>query len=730
MLGTADFPGELREALMAKAEGVPLYVEEVTKTLLDIGVLRRENGGYRLVRRLEEASIPDTIQGIIMARLDRLGEEGKRAVQLASVIGRQFLKRLLGRIAGLTHELDGLLGELKTLEIVYELGLLPEPAYIFKHAVIQDVAYQSLLVQRRRDLHRAVGEAIEELYADRLADHYEELAHHFAQGEAWAKAFEYLVRSGDKARDTYANEAALAHYARALEVAPRVTPVLTLATVLEVYQRRGRLQVVVAKNIEAIEGLENMLALARAAGDRRLEGEALADLAFAHAFTLLWEHQPVAARYADEAVAIGREIGDERLLTKALATRGSVHSTYGEMDQAARVLEESVRLGEPLGAPELYLHGLFFLGHFHNWRGEFHRAVEIQRRVAREAEAIHDEFNEGLALWCLGLAHIGRGLYTEARTVLDDGLAKARERKSHYNVGRITNSLGWLHQEFGDFQRALELDREAAELGRHHKIGNVEVSSQINIGGDLVRMRRARPSTGDAGGMVEQVEKGLGSHRWRWDMRVSVGIAEALVGSGRVDEAIAWIERAASNARSTGSAKYLGKCHALRGEIAILGRRWDDAITELDRALAIGAQDRVPHPHLAGSPPPRPGPGRDWQARPSRRERAPRGGDHRPSGGARPRAGAAADLHRVAACPDRTGRPGADAPLSAMRCRPSRLAVPPWVSITQTSPRNYPGSCSQRDCASVRPEGPHGPRRQFVGTKVGAATLCGARLLD
>ena len=216
VLGSADFPSELRAALMAKAEGVPLYVEEVTKTLLDIGVLRREDGGYRLVRRLEEASVPDTIQGIIMARLDRLGEDGKRAVQLASVIGRQFLKRLLGRIAGLTHELDGLLGELKTLEIVYELGLLPEPAYIFKHAVIQDVAYQSLLVQRRRDLHRAVGEAIEELYADRLADHYEELAHHFAQGEVWAKAFEYLVRSGDKARDTYANEAALAHYARAV----------------------------------------------------------------------------------------------------------------------------------------------------------------------------------------------------------------------------------------------------------------------------------------------------------------------------------------------------------------------------------------------------------------------------------------------------------------------------------------------------------------------------------
>lgn len=107
--------------------------------------------------------MPETIQGIILARLDRLGEDGKRTVQLASVIGRQFLRRFLERIAGLSDQMEGLLGELKALEIIYEQGLLPEPAYIFEHAVIQNVAYQSLLVQRRRTLHRAVGEAIQEL---------------------------------------------------------------------------------------------------------------------------------------------------------------------------------------------------------------------------------------------------------------------------------------------------------------------------------------------------------------------------------------------------------------------------------------------------------------------------------------------------------------------------------------------------------------------------------------
>ena len=597
VLGSADFPRELAEALTARAEGVPLYVEEVAKTLLDVGVLRRENGGYRLTRRLDEASIPDTIQGIIMARLDRLGENGKRTVQLASVIGRQFLKRLLGRIAGLTHELDGLLGELKTLEIVYELGLLPEPAYIFKHAVIQDVAYQSLLVQRRRDLHRAVGHAIEELYADRLADHDEELAHHFAQGEAWGKAFEYLVRSGDKARDRYANEAALAHYTRAIEVATRVTPVLPLRTIVEVYQRRSRVQLVMAKNDDAIAGLEKMIELARAGGDRRLEGDALADLAFTHVFTLLWDHQPLGVRYADEAAAIAREIGDDRILTKALVTRGSVHLAYGEIDEGARLLDEAIRLGEPLGEPQLYLTGSFYLGILHNWRGEFAAAAETLRKTRRDAFAVHDEFSEGMAQWGTGLSLIGRGQYVEALAVLDEALGTAKERKSHFNVGRITNSLGWLRQELGDFRGALELDQEAAELGRQYKIGNVEVSATLNIGGDLVRLGEPARALTVLEGTVERVEKGLGSHRWRWDMRVSVGIAEALIALGRVEEARPWIERAAATARSTGSAKYIGRCHALRGELAIGDQRWSEAVVELTQALAHAR--RIEYPTLA-----------------------------------------------------------------------------------------------------------------------------------
>src|SRR4029453_13498018 len=114
------------------------------------------------------------------------------------------------------NRLEGLLRELQALEIIYEQGLVPEPAYIFKHAVIQDVAYQSLLLQRRKALHRAVGEAIEELYQDRLEEHYDELAHHFAQGEVWNKAVAYSWQAGAKAFARPALREAIACFEQAL----------------------------------------------------------------------------------------------------------------------------------------------------------------------------------------------------------------------------------------------------------------------------------------------------------------------------------------------------------------------------------------------------------------------------------------------------------------------------------------------------------------------------------
>ena len=200
VLQASEVPGEVRQLISDKAEGNPLFIEELAKSLVEDGTLTRANHGYRLARPLRELVIPDTIQGVITARIDRLPESSKNALQVASVIGREFTARLVERVAAIEREAAQALGELRAVELIYEKTTYPELAYMFKHALTHDVAYESLLKQRRRALHRRAGEVIEELYADRLGEFYETLAWHFGRGEAWSKAIEYLLRAADKTR--------------------------------------------------------------------------------------------------------------------------------------------------------------------------------------------------------------------------------------------------------------------------------------------------------------------------------------------------------------------------------------------------------------------------------------------------------------------------------------------------------------------------------------------------
>jgi len=595
VLGTADFPQELKAALLEKAEGVPLFVEEVTKTLLDLGVLRRENGSYRMVKGISEVSVPDTIQEIIMARLDRLGEEGKRTVQLASVIGRQFLRRLLERIAGITDRLEGLLRELKALEIIYEQGLLPEPAYIFKHAVIQDVAYQSLLKERRKELHRAVGHAIEELYPDRLSDHFEELAYHFSQGEEWTKAFDYLGRSGDKAKDAYANQVALDFYARALDAAQRVTPPVPAKRVMEIYQRRSQVWLLLSRLPEAIAESEKMLEVARAAGDRRGEGEALVDLALVHWATFSMEHLPHVKRCAEEAVRIAQEIGDQRVLARSLWGLGLVDQLDGKLHEADRKMEESLRISQAGGFKNIIVPNQVWLGGHANWRGEFARAIPLLQQAEASAREVHDGFHELVALAFRCLSQIGLGEYAEALDVINDGLKKARERNNSFIIGRLTNTLGWFHQELGDFRRAMEYDGESAELGRRIKNANVEISALINLGLDHLKMGEPRRALSLLEETLVRVDKhAFGAHRWRWSNHLSIYLAEALLASGEPEKALIEAETGLVKARTTGSMKYAAKCHALKGEIALHAGQWSRAEADLDEALGIARQIGYP----------------------------------------------------------------------------------------------------------------------------------------
>jgi tetratricopeptide (TPR) repeat protein len=178
----------------------------------------KANGSYQLDETASKNQVPDTIQGIIAGRMDRLEDNIKTTLQMASVIGRSFVYRVLRALPGLSDALKADLLRLQSLELIHEKRVFPELEYIFKNVITQEVAYNSLLFDRRKALHGAIGKAIEEIYSNRLEEFYEVIAHHFSKSDHHARAFKYLMLSGDKATRNNSAWEAFWFYKKAMAV--------------------------------------------------------------------------------------------------------------------------------------------------------------------------------------------------------------------------------------------------------------------------------------------------------------------------------------------------------------------------------------------------------------------------------------------------------------------------------------------------------------------------------
>jgi len=222
LLKIENLPGRVRQVILQKAEGNPFFLEEIMRTLIDRKVVLSEGGHWKATSAIETLVIPDTVQGVIMARIDRLDEELKAVLRTASVIGRSFLYRLLKAVAEAVRELDERVERLENMELIREKQKAPELEYIFKHALVQESTYESILIKKRQELHARVASAIEALFFDRIEEFYSVLAYHYAKAEDWNKAQDYLFKAGDQAGRIAADAEALSHYEQALETYSRV----------------------------------------------------------------------------------------------------------------------------------------------------------------------------------------------------------------------------------------------------------------------------------------------------------------------------------------------------------------------------------------------------------------------------------------------------------------------------------------------------------------------------
>jgi len=217
LLEDVSVNSDVENLILRKSAGNPLFIEELTYALLESHIIEPKNNEFVLVGTLEDIEMPDTIYGIIASRIDRLDDMTKFILQTASVIGETFDYRILQAIADTREELKPYLEELQHLEFIYEKELFPELEYVFRHGLIQEVAYESLPSKQRVELHKRIGSQIERIYADGLEKFFEKLSYHFSLGENYPSAYKYLKLSGKKAEDSFSHHQAFSYFEKALE---------------------------------------------------------------------------------------------------------------------------------------------------------------------------------------------------------------------------------------------------------------------------------------------------------------------------------------------------------------------------------------------------------------------------------------------------------------------------------------------------------------------------------
>jgi tetratricopeptide (TPR) repeat protein len=581
LLSHARLPQALQKTVIEKSDGNPFYVEEITRSLVESGALRPSNGSYTLAKPVDEVRLPDTIHEVILTRIDRLNREAREALQLASVIGREFTVRLLGRISHLEDHLDGLLGELKTLELIYEKAYFPELSYMFKHALTHEVAQSTLLEARRRELHRIVANAIEEIYHDRLPEHFDVLAHHFYQGAEWAKARDYVVKAAAKAEAAFANLDAAELYGRAVEIGTAQSA--SSAELSALYARRARCHLNLGQWAPARADAEQALAL----GDPG-PSAARAEILLDHADAAFWLLDAPSSRASSEgALSIAGEIGDPGLRARANAMLAATRSADGNLDQGLVLFRDAVAQADELNNTALLPQVVAFYGLSLYWIGKSEAAIEGCRATLQVARQLGDVNSLITNMSHLGLALASAGRYREALETFEEACDIGRTQAIGTLLARCIAMQGGLYLDLFDYAGARRVSEDARARALSLEFPPPLVSSSIDL---LFNMARS----GDlsrADSLVEEIAEIVrvtgGWHGWLWKMRFAAAQAELCLARGQFEQAIIFADDALAQSQEKHRGKYSVNALISRGRALNHLSRPTDAVVELGRALAL-----------------------------------------------------------------------------------------------------------------------------------------------
>jgi class 3 adenylate cyclase/tetratricopeptide (TPR) repeat protein len=594
ILYDCDIEPGLETLIHNRSAGTPLYIEELTHSLLENGSIQREQNQCFLSIEPKDIQIPDTIQGIIAARMDRLEDNTKRTMQVASVIGRDFAFRVLQTITGMKKELNSHLLNLKGLEFIYEKRLSPELEYIFKHALTQEVAYNSLLLKRRKEIHGKIGKAVEGLYPERLEEFCEMLAYHFDQGQVWDKAVVYQVKAGVKTRQSFALQLAFQYFNRAKEILEKNSPEVPWQVRYDLFFGRGQILGEMGQWPLACQDAKTAVKIAHREGSRGRLMKALFAGAFAAFFGHLIDDLKAMLAALEPIVA-----DDPESLLGAAALQTMVNFISDDIPAALageKNVDELIRLAP--NSPFL-MPASMWKGFFHRWRGDFKKCSQIFERMLPRIKEAAPATVYLQSLFFYGLAIGEQGFYQKAIRILKEGRQHGLEAGERYSTPKVTNSLGWVYHELCLFDKAIEynnlsLDSFKELLGPHtSNLFEIESQTRVNLGENYLMKGELQQALEYFEMVYQNVSKPEYFFvRWRWKPRCLIGLGELWFQNGDLSKAQSYLDETLNHGWTPKFPykKYLVRSGRLQGNIYAAQGKFNEAKTQLQQTLKWAQQ--------------------------------------------------------------------------------------------------------------------------------------------
>ncbi|MDX1413344.1 MAG: adenylate/guanylate cyclase domain-containing protein, partial [Candidatus Promineifilaceae bacterium] len=483
LLTISDLPPQLRKNILEKADGNPLFVEELVRSLVERGAVVEESSDEGVSRRLAEnidnTDIPNSLQSLLVARIDRLGESSRHTLQLASVIGRSFYLRVLEAIQQMSREaytdLEGELRALQRREFIRQAARLPEPEYMFRHVLTQEAAYSTILLRERRLFHRSVGEAVESLFLDRLEEFYPVLAYHFGQAND-RRALRYESLAGDTAYRLFAIPEALHHYSRAIALSQRVDwrhkpdgkggagnskieigDELAAADLIHVYLRHGRCLELRSDYVAALQNYVELEGIARANGHSQMLLEALLAQAIVYAIPNPEQDASRGQELTDEAMKLAKELDDRRAEAKLLWILMLVKIYSGFMPDGVPIGRQAVQLARQLGMREQLAFSLQDLGLAYMSVGDLDKAVAVLQEAGSLWETLNNLPMLAENRANMAYVYVMKANLDEAKTTADESVVIAKSVENEWGQVNALAFVSLVYLARGEIDRALEV---------------------------------------------------------------------------------------------------------------------------------------------------------------------------------------------------------------------------------------------------------------------------------